>query len=52
MTRIVKEVSAEVDASLNALLMAHLERIHTEAEETGKVDLAEQAARLLSSLEE
>ena len=49
--KIVKELAGKVDVSLNALLIAHLERIRAEAEEIGKADLADEAARLLSSLE-
>jgi len=49
---IVKELAGKVDVSLNALLIAHLERIHAEAEETGKADLAKETELLLSSLEE
>ncbi len=49
---IVEELAGKVDVSLHALLIAHLERIRAEAEETGKADLANEAVRLLSSLEE
>ncbi len=47
---IVKELSRKVDVSLNALLIAHLERIRAEAQEVGKADLANEAAQLLSRL--
>ena len=49
---IVRGLAGKVDVSLNALLIAHLERIRDEAEEIVKADLANEAARLLSSLEE
>ena len=49
---IVKELTGEVNVSLNALLIAHLESIRSAAEAVGKADLANEATRLLSSLEE
>ena len=50
--KVIKELTGKVDVSLNALLIAHLERIRAEAEEIDKADLVNEAARLLSSLEE
>ena len=48
---IARRLVENVDVSLHSLLAAHLEDIRSEAEAFDKLDLAQQAARLLKGLE-
>jgi hypothetical protein len=49
--QIAGELIGQVDISLRALLVEHLETIRDEAKEQGMEDLEKQAERLLSDLE-
>ena len=50
--RIVESLIGNVDVSMNALLIDHVERVLTGAQKSGRADLVMEAKRLLSELEE
>jgi hypothetical protein len=49
--RIVRALADRIDAGLRSLLASHLEDIRSEARDTGRNDLAEEAEGLLKKLE-